>query len=72
MAVDIPLSRTVEQEVGSLNQIRIGHQTAAEFGWIPPEQATLFYTPAEVTPEQRLDISSASKVMTEPINETQQ
>ena len=72
MAVDIPLSRTVEQEVGSLSQIRIGHQTAAEFGWIPPEQATLFYTPAEVTPEQRLDISSASKVMTEPINETPQ
>lgn len=54
MAVDIPLSPKREQEVGSLNQLRVGHRTAAEMGWIPPEQADLFYTPAELMPEDKL------------------
>jgi hypothetical protein len=54
MAVDIPISRTHEQEISNLKQLRVGHNTAAEMGWIPPEQATLFYTPAEVRPEEKL------------------
>ena len=55
MAVDIPVGPNREQEVGSLNQLRVGHRTAAEMGWIPPEQAMLFYTPSEVLPEDKLN-----------------
>ena len=55
MAVDIPIGPNLEQEVSSLNQLRVGHHTAAELGWIPPEQAVLFYTPAEVMPEDKLN-----------------
>ena len=55
MAVDIPISRLREQEISSLKQLRVGHNSAAEMGWIPPEQATLFYTPAEVRPEEKLE-----------------
>ena len=54
MAVDIPLGPKREREVSSLNQLRVGHRTAAELGWIPPEQADLFYTPAEIMPEDKL------------------
>ena len=54
MAVDIPISRTGEMEVATLDQIRVGHSSAAGMGWISSEQAELFYTPAEVGPEDRL------------------
>ena len=55
MAVDIPVGPNREQEVNSLHQLRVGHRTAAELGWIPPEQAELFYTPSEVMPEDKLN-----------------
>ena len=55
MAVDVPISRTREMEVSSLKQIRVGHQAASEMGWISPEQADLFYTPASIGPEDRLE-----------------
>ncbi len=61
MAVDIPLSPTREQEVANLNQLRVGHRSAAEMGWISPEQADLFYTPAEVMPEDKLNPKSEPK-----------
>lgn len=55
MAVDIPVGPQREQEIASLDQLRVGHQTAAQMGWIPPEQADLFYTPPAVAPEEKLD-----------------
>ena len=55
MAVDIPVGPNVEWEIARLDQLRVGHQSAADMGWIPPEQAKLFYTPPAVTPEERLD-----------------
>jgi hypothetical protein len=61
MAVDIPISRLQEQEISTLTQLRVGHRTAAEMGWIPPEQATLFYTPAEIRPEEKLGTQSLER-----------
>ena len=55
MAVDIPIAPNLEREIASLSQLRVGHQTAADMGWIPPEQAELFYTPPAETPEERLN-----------------
>lgn len=46
MAVDLPLSPTREVEVRSLEQVRVGYQTAASFGWIDQEQADYSYRPA--------------------------
>ena len=54
MAVDVPISRTREMEVSTLDQLRVGHRSAADMGWISLEQADLFYTPAEIGPEDRL------------------
>jgi len=54
MAVDVPISRTREMEVSTLDQIRVGHRSAADMGWISLEQADLYYTPTEVGPEDRL------------------
>jgi len=56
MAVDIPLAPTFEREIKSLDQLRIGYQTAAGMGWIGPEQAKLYYTPPALTPADRLNI----------------
>ncbi len=55
MAVDIPLTPKEEMEVTRLNQVRVGYQTAADMGWIGPEQAKLFYTPPALTPAERLN-----------------
>jgi hypothetical protein len=35
--------------------VRVGYQTAADMNWIDKEKAHLFFTPPEITPEQRLD-----------------
>lgn len=43
MAVDIPLTARSEREVSSLDQVRVGFQTAADFGWIPEIQAETYY-----------------------------
>ena len=45
MAGDRPQSPQTEAEVRSLDEVRVGYHTAARFGWIEPEQATLHYTP---------------------------
>lgn len=50
MAVDLPLSLTTEREVASLDEVRIGPATAAAMGWLPPEQAALFYAPPGLGP----------------------
>ena len=59
MAVDIPLGPGIEAEIRSLEQVRIGHQSAADMGWISDEQAELFYSPNTVRPEDRLRDQSA-------------
>lgn len=55
MAVDIPVSRNLEQEPGDLGQLRIGHRSAAEMGWIAEDQADAFYKAPGVTPESLLE-----------------
>ena len=47
MAVDRPLSKDREAEVTSLDELRVGYQSAASFGWIPREQAELLYRTPE-------------------------
>ncbi|MFH1465522.1 MAG: hypothetical protein ABIO70_14135 [Pseudomonadota bacterium] len=54
MAVDIPVGREQEREPTSLDQIRIGFQTAAEIGWITEDQASSFYRGAGPDPEALL------------------
>ena len=54
MAVDVPLSLRSEREVRSLGEVRVGHRSAAEMGWISREQADLFYTPPALSPADRL------------------
>jgi len=54
MAVDVPLNPGLEKEVNALSDVRIGHRTAADMGWIDPEQAQIFYAPTEITPEEKL------------------
>lgn len=46
MAVDRPLSPEREVEVRSLDEVRVGYQTAASFGWIDQERADYSYRPA--------------------------
>ena len=60
MAVDIPLGPAIEAEIRSLDQVRIGHQSAADMGWISNEQAELFYSPNTVRPEDRLRAQPSS------------
>lgn len=55
MAVDRPIGPDVDVEVHSLDEVRIGHLTAATMGWIPREKARLFYQPSGVEPEDLLD-----------------
>jgi hypothetical protein len=54
MAVDVPLGPGIEGEVHALDQVRIGHRSAAEMRWISTDQADRFYTPDTVLPEDRL------------------
>ena len=54
MAVDVPLSLRTEREVVSMSEVRIGHQTAAEMGWISTLDARAFYTPPALGPIERL------------------
>ncbi len=56
MAVDIPVGRTLEREPSSLGQLRFGHRSAAEMGWIAQDQADSFYRALGVTPESKLDL----------------
>ena len=62
MSVDIPLSPSLEKEVSKLSTVRVGHQTAADMNWIAPEQSALFYTPTEITPEEKLKPNDQSNI----------
>lgn len=66
MGVDIPLSPTLEKEVTKLSDVRVGHQTAAQMGWIDPQQADLFYAPNEITPEEKLGGPTTQSTQTAP------
>ncbi len=57
MAVDIPLSSDVEVEPRDLSQVRIGHATAAELGWLAPSEVDYFYRNEGQTPGERLAAS---------------
>lgn len=59
MAVDIPLASDVEVEPRDLSQVRIGHATAAELGWLSPSAADYFYRNEGLTPGERLDDSES-------------
>ena len=65
MAVDVPLSPTLEKEVRTLSEVRVGYQAAAEMGWIDMEQAQLFYAPNEISPDDKLK-SDENGVPTDP------
>jgi hypothetical protein len=54
MAGDIPHSPSTEAEITSLDQARVGYRSAALMGWIPPEQAELYYAAVAVNPEGAL------------------
>jgi len=54
MAVDRPLAPGEESEVRSLEEVRVGHRTAASFGWIRRAQADLFYQPPAQSAQDRL------------------
>ncbi len=60
MAVDIPLDTDVEVEPRGLSQVRIGHATAAELGWLSPSAADYFYRNEGLTPGERLDVSDST------------
>lgn len=66
MAVDRPTSPREEQELRTLEDARIGYHTAAAMGWIPPEQARVFYRPPAESPAERLDEPDAAAVEAEP------
>ncbi len=55
MAVDKPLGPHHDVEIRSLDEVRIGHYTAAQLGWIEPHRARYFYEPASIQPEELLD-----------------
>jgi hypothetical protein len=46
MAADLPIGPGVEREVRSMSETRIGAHTAAQMGWISPEQAARAYEKA--------------------------
>ncbi len=60
MSVDRPTGPRSEEEVVSLEQVRIGHRTAASMGWITHQQADLFYSPPQQLPEDRLSPAPAT------------
>jgi len=60
MAVDIPTGPGREREVNSLDEVRVGHASAAAMGWIDPEIAAAFYAPRATLPEDRLPPAAPS------------
>lgn len=54
MAVDIPVSSTLEVEIKRLSQVRVGYQTAAQMNWISQGEAQAYYTPPADRPADRL------------------
>ncbi|HJN72555.1 MAG TPA: hypothetical protein QGF58_01360 [Myxococcota bacterium] len=58
MAVDRPSGMSEELEVESLDQLRVGHRTAAELRWISHDEADYFYAPNTWLPEERVERAS--------------
>lgn len=58
MAADIPVGPRQEREVTRLDQVRVGYASAAAMGWIPREQARLYYAPPERTFDDTLGAST--------------
>ncbi len=56
MAVDIPVGRSREVEASSLSQLRLGHRSAEEMGWIAKDEADAFYLAPEISPEELLNL----------------
>ena len=54
MAVDRPVGPGLELEPRSLDEVRVGHQTATDMRWISAEDARRFYSPASLGPLDRL------------------
>ena len=50
MAVDRPVGPGVELEPRGLDEVRVGHRTAADMRWISREDARRFYLPAALGP----------------------
>jgi hypothetical protein len=69
MAVDRPVGPGVELEPRSLDELRVGHQTAADLGWISDGEAKRFYSPASLGPLDRLPPRAppAEPIPAEPI-----
>ena len=59
MAVDVPIGPRREREVQSLDEVRLGYDSAAAMGWIDQAQADVFYKPASMSPAERLELSSS-------------
>jgi len=55
MSVDLPVGPNVEKEVDSLDQVRVGYNTAAGMGWIDHSVADLFYSPPSDAPNSKFD-----------------
>ena len=55
MAVDKPLGPHHDVEIRSMDEVRIGHYTAAQLGWIEAHRARYFYEPASIQPEDLLE-----------------
>lgn len=64
MAVDVPLSPVSEREVRSLDEVRIGHATAAALGWISKERAAAYYGQVLLEEGERLAAPAAPEVDT--------
>lgn len=58
MAVDRPVGMHDEREVRHLDELRIGHRTAAELRWIEHDDADAFYAPNTWSAEERLGSAS--------------
>jgi hypothetical protein len=54
MAVDVPVGRNLEMEASGFEQLRLGHRTAAELGWISEDQAEAYYRAPGSDPESQL------------------
>jgi hypothetical protein len=57
----------LEREADALGQVRVGHRTAAQLGWITSSKADLFYQP-EPDPMERLQADQ--KKMEESLDTT--
>lgn len=62
MSGDVPWSRWEEREPRSLEEVRIGHRTAAELGWISHDRADAWYRSDDLDANDRLPPDAARTV----------